>query len=56
VQDDTHSVCRARTVCSCHKWHTEWVDYLSVGGERGLEIDFFHWIALCGYTSTVTYF
>ncbi|KAJ7745620.1 hypothetical protein B0H14DRAFT_2637096 [Mycena olivaceomarginata] len=56
VQDDTCSARRPRTVCSCHKWHIEWVDYLSVGGERGLEMDFFRWIALRGYTSTVTYF
>lgn len=56
VQNDRRSAHRARTVCSCHKRHTEWVDYLSVGGEQGLETDFFRWIALRGYTSTATYF
>ncbi|KAJ7304799.1 hypothetical protein DFH08DRAFT_976576 [Mycena albidolilacea] len=56
VQDETRSARRARTVCSCRKRHTEWVDYLVMGGERGLEREFFRWIALRGYTSTATYF
>ncbi|KAJ7861727.1 hypothetical protein B0H14DRAFT_2575853 [Mycena olivaceomarginata] len=46
VQDDMCFARRPCTVCSCHKRHTEWVDYLSAGGEQGVENDFFHWIAL----------
>ncbi|KAJ7834533.1 hypothetical protein B0H14DRAFT_2590812 [Mycena olivaceomarginata] len=37
MQDNTHFARRLRTVCSCRKRHTEWVDYLSAGGEQGLE-------------------
>ncbi|KAJ7804033.1 hypothetical protein B0H14DRAFT_2612850 [Mycena olivaceomarginata] len=56
VQDDTRFARRPRTVCSCHKRHTEWVDYLSAGGEQGLESLFFRWISLRGHTSTAVYF
>jgi hypothetical protein len=35
--------------------HTEWVDYLSAGGEQGLETRFVQWIALRGHTSTAVY-
>jgi hypothetical protein len=55
VQDETRFARRPRTVCSCKKRHMEWVDYLSVGGEQGMEDEFFRWIALRGYTSIVKY-
>ncbi|KAJ7121076.1 hypothetical protein C8R44DRAFT_877387 [Mycena epipterygia] len=55
VHDNTRFACRARTVCSCHKRHTEWVDYLLAGGEQGMENELLHWIALRGHTSTVTH-
>jgi hypothetical protein len=55
VQDETRSVHRPRTVCSCQKQHMEWVDYMSVGGKMGLEAQFYHWIALRGHTSIATY-
>ncbi|KAJ7300982.1 hypothetical protein DFH08DRAFT_827953 [Mycena albidolilacea] len=54
-QDETRSSCRPRTVCSCQKRHMEWVDYMAVGGEMGLEAQFYRWVALRGHTSIATY-
>ncbi|KAJ7840195.1 hypothetical protein B0H14DRAFT_3140548 [Mycena olivaceomarginata] len=55
VQDETRFARRPRTVCSCHKRHTEWVDYLSVGGEQGIQNEFLRWIALRGLTTIIKY-
>jgi hypothetical protein len=33
----------------------EWVDYMLVGGEMGLEAQFYRWIALWGHMSIATY-
>ncbi|KAJ7762263.1 hypothetical protein B0H14DRAFT_2633947 [Mycena olivaceomarginata] len=55
TQDETCFTRRPRTVCSCKKCHTEWVDYLSVGGEQGMENEFYRWIGLRGHTSIATY-
>ncbi|KAJ7881529.1 hypothetical protein B0H14DRAFT_2565761 [Mycena olivaceomarginata] len=45
VQDKMRSARRPRTVCFCQKRHMEWVNYMSVGGEMGLEAQFYRWIA-----------
>ncbi|KAJ7760757.1 hypothetical protein B0H14DRAFT_3511064 [Mycena olivaceomarginata] len=55
VQDETRFARRRRTVFSCHKRHTEWVDYLSVGGEQGMQNEFLRWIALRGLITIIKY-
>ncbi|KAJ7301297.1 hypothetical protein DFH08DRAFT_978928 [Mycena albidolilacea] len=55
VQDETRFARRPRTICSCHKRHTEWVDYLSVGGEQGMHNEFLRWTALRGLTTIINY-
>jgi hypothetical protein len=55
VQDETRFAHRPCTVCSCHKRHTEWVDYLSVGGEQGMQNEFLRWIALRGLSTIIKY-